>query len=223
MITIKAFLTLNIGDIVGDYKCIDIIKKRHDGKYAYISNYYVMKCLKCGRLKEMLSSTIRLEKGITHKSCGKGLKTKDSVFYDRWQAMRTRTCNTNYEHAKHYSKKGINSDEFELFIDFYDKMYASYKELANKIGPNNVSLERIDNSKNYTVDNCIWIDKHNQPKNTTKICTFEVTFPDGHKEIRSNVREFAHIYNLNESTIRDCLNPNRCTKQHKGFKFKRVV
>lgn len=33
-----------------------------------------MKCTKFGREKEMLSSTIRMHKGTTHKACGKGLK-----------------------------------------------------------------------------------------------------------------------------------------------------
>ena len=119
-------------------------------------------------------------------------------------------------------KKNIHSDEFTYFIDFYDAMYASYKELADKIGADNTSLERLDNDKPYTKENCIWIHNQNQPKHTSKITKFEVTFPDGHIEIHQNVREFAKQHNLNESTIRDCLSPHRSTKQHKNFKFKRL-
>lgn len=136
--------------------------------------------------------------------------------------MRTRTTNPNYHAANCYSQKNIHSDEFTYFIDFYDAMYASYKELADKIGANNTSLERLDNDKPYTKENCIWIHKQNQPKHTSKITKFEVTFPDGHIEIHQNVREFAKQHNLNESTIRDCLSPHRSTKQHKNFKFKRL-
>lgn len=119
-------------------------------------------------------------------------------------------------------KKNINSDEFRYFIDFYDAMYESYKELADTIGAQNTSLERLDNNKHYSKSNCIWIPKQNQQKHTSRIVKFEVTFPDGHTEIHQNIREFTTKYNLNDSTIQDCLNPNRSTKQHKNFKFKRL-
>lgn len=182
---------------------------------------YVMQCMICGRKKEMLSSTIRYKKGITHKLCGKGIKTKDLYFYNRWHAMRTRTENPNYEHAEHYSLKGVDSDEFKYFIDFYDKMYNSYKELADVIGKENVSLERIDVNKGYTSENCMWINKHDQPKNTSRIVTFKATFPDAHEEICRNVNQFAREHNLNSSCIHDVLN-HRLNK-HKGFKFERVA
>ena len=84
-----------MGDIYGDLKCISIYppNTKSDNK----STLYEMECLKCHRRKLMLGSTIRLEHGITHKACGKGLKLKDPIFYDRWQAMRTRTNNPNYK------------------------------------------------------------------------------------------------------------------------------
>lgn len=217
----KPILTLNVGDSVGDYEVIGSVKRRIGAK-QYTSKFYILKCTKCGRIKELQSSTIRYEHGITHKSCGKGIKTLDPVFYDRWESMRTRTTNPNYEHADCYSEKGIDSNEFAYFIDFYDKMYESYKALADIIGSENTSLERIDINKGYTSENCTWIDKHDQPKNTSRNVCFEVTYPDGHKEKHKNVREFARDHNLNASTIMDCMNPNRSTKQHKGFRFVRL-
>lgn len=147
---------------------------------------------------------------------------QDPIFYSRWEAMRTRTNNPNYEHANCYSKRGIDSNEFENFIDFYDAMYESYIKLANKIGKENTSLERINVNKSYTKENCIWIDKHEQQGNTRKNVVFEVTFPDGHKEIHTNVRRFAKEHGLNSSTINDVMNPNRATSHHKQYKFKRL-
>ena len=58
----------------------DIKIKRYQNN---ITKFYIMKCNKCGRTKEMLSSTIRRKSGTTHKSCGKNLKTKDPIFYQR--------------------------------------------------------------------------------------------------------------------------------------------
>jgi len=215
---VKKLLDIFIGDVFGDLKCISYhLRKNKNGSHSTV---YTMKCNICGREKDMLSSTIRLGHGITHKACGKGIKTLDPIFYSRWQAMRTRTTNENYEHADCYSKKGIDSDEFKYFIDFYDKMYPSYLEMASIIGKENTSLERIDNSKGYSVENCKWIHKHDQPKNTSRTVVFKVIYPDGHEEIHSNAREFAILHNLNSETIIDCLNGK--TKTHRGHMFLRL-
>lgn len=211
---------ISIGDIIGDLECIDVIKKRHDGKYKYISRYYIMRCLKCGRCKEMLFSTIKRGAGIDHKSCGKGIKTQDPIFYSRWQAMRTRTTNLNYDHADRYINRGIKSDVFELFIDFFDLMYDSFRKKADEIGANNTSLERIDINEDYTPENCKWIDKHDQPKNTCRSVKFKVTYPDGKIEISSSVNTFAKEHDIHPSCIRDCLNGRSNTA--KGFKFERL-
>jgi len=215
----RRILEIGIGDVFGDLECIGShIRRNPNGSNSTV---YTMRCCICGREKDMLSSTIRLKHGITHKACGKGIKTLDPIFYSRWEAMRTRTTNENYEHANCYSKKGIDSDEFQFFIDFYDKMYPSYLELASQIGPNNTSLERIDNSKGYSVENCKWIDKHDQPKHTSTIAKFKVFFPDGREEIHSNVSEFAHKNGLDSSTILDCLHGR--TKTHRGHRFERLI
>lgn len=214
MKNIKKILTINIGDQHGDYTCIDIIHKKHN-------NFYVMKCNICGRTKEMLTSTIRMKHGITHKSCGKGLKTKDPIFYNRWQAMRTRTTNQNHAHANCYVNRNINSDEFQYFIDFYDAMYKSYLELANKIGKENTSLERIDVNGNYTKENCTWIPKTKQQGNTRRNATFKATYPDGHEENYKNLRKFAKENNLDYGSLSDILN-NRRTTPHKGFIVTRI-
>ena len=215
----KEIQPLQINDQIDDLKCINIKYKRINRN---ITKIYTMQCTICGRSKDMLSPTIRRRSGTTHKACGKGLKTKNKTFYSRWEAMRTRTTNIKYQGSKNYVEKNINSNEFKYFIDFYDAMYESFETLAKQIGENNVSLERLDNDKNYTKENCIWTHKRNQGKHTNKIVTFEVTFPDGHKEIHTNIREFAHTHNLNDSTIRDCISPTRRTKTHKGHKFKRL-
>lgn len=219
----EAMLKIEIGKTYGDMLCIGSSKidtYNKQGKLTSVRNVYAMKCMICGREKNMLSSTIRLCNGIYHKSCGKGLKTLNPYFYDRWQAMRTRTNNPNYEHADRYSERGINSDEFKNFIDFYDAMYPSFEELASKIGPENTSLERIDIDKNYTKENCIWIDKRDQQKNTCRTIYFEVTYPNGKIEKRNRLREFCVENNICYSAAIDCLFGR--SKTARGFKFKRI-
>lgn len=209
---------LKPGDIVDDLQCICKVKdKKNKNLYKYR-----MKCLICGREKDMLSSTIRHHCGTKHKACGKGLKTKNRIFYSRWENMRTRTTNDLYHGSKHYKEKGINSNEFKYFIDFYDAMYDSFKKVADIIGPENTSLERLDNNKSYSKENCIWIHKKDQPKNVSTIVHFLVEFPDGKIEEHKNVREFALKNGLDANTILDCMNPKRGTSQHKGYKFTRL-
>lgn len=211
---------LEIGDKIDDLICIG--RTCHISKTGNPTYYYIMKCDKCGRTKEMLSSVIRGHRGTTHKACGKGLKTQNPIFYSRWTAMRTRTTNPNYHASDRYSGRGIKSDAFANFIDFYDAMYPSYIKLADRIGEHNVSLDRIDNDGDYTPNNCRWIPVREQQSNTSANVRFIVTYPDGHKETMSDVRKFALKHGLDVSIVMDRLNPARSTRQHKGFKFERL-
>lgn len=204
----------SIGERYGDLICVE--SRKNKGR----STEYLMKCSKCGRTKWMLASTIRRSSGVLHKACGKNCKQVDRTFYSRWQSMRTRTENPNYAHYKDYGGRGIHSEEFANFIDFYDAMYDSYKELADKIGSKNVSLERMDVNGDYTVGNCTWIDKHKQQCNCRRSIRFEVQFPDGHVEHHQNVRGFSSDHGLSASCVMDCLNGR--LKSHRGYKFLRT-
>ena len=204
---------VNVGEIYGDLKCIG---SHYSDKYN--QEVYDMECIKCGRKKTMLGATVIDGRGIYHSACGKGLKTVNKTFYNRWQAMRTRTNNPNYPHYKDYGGRGINSDDFKYFIDFYDAMYDSFIEKSREIGEANTSLERLDVNGNYTKDNCIWIDKHDQPKNQRKTLRYIVTFPDGHEEYHDNVPSFAQEHGLDTQSIYDCIHGK--FKQHRGYTFK---
>lgn len=203
---------MHIGQIVEDLQCV-----AYTGTNQYGQHTYLMKCIICGREKNMKNYVINRKTGCQHKACGKGLKTLDPIFYSRWQAMRTRTTNSNYWASKHYKEKGINSDEFQYFIDFYDKMYESFLEAAKIYGKENTSLERIDVNKSYSSNNCIWIDKHNQPKNTIRIRPFTAIAPDGAVFKSKNVSEFARQHNLYRTAINDVLWHR--SSHHYGWKF----
>ena len=207
---------LEIGQVYDDLLCVE---KVPNDKYM---NEYRMRCTVCGREKNMIDHTVFKHCGTTHKACGKGLKTLDPVFYDRWQAMRTRTTNSNYHATHRYKDRGIDSEEFKYFIDFYDAMYDSYVEACERIGdPHNVSLERKDINKSYTKENCEWIDKHDQPKNTCKTTHFTAIDPDGNVyENCSNLTEFAREHGLDPGASRDALNGR--ISHHKHWKFYRI-
>lgn len=84
-----------------------------------------------------------------------------------WKAMIQRCTNPNVKCYKNYggrsisiTERWINEDGFENFILDIDWKPAE-----------NYTLNRIDNEKNYTADNCEWTTSQNQIFNRRKLCT----------------------------------------------------
>lgn len=207
----------NIGDIVDDQKIIDIIKPI---KGSGTSEKYKVVCLRCGRTKLMEGHRLFRHNGTTHKACGKGLKLANPRFYRIWSNMRSRTNNEHTDHYNDYGGRGIDSKEFEIFIDFYDSLFESYVEATKLYGEDKVSLERIDVNGNYTKENCKWIHISEQMGNTRSTVYFEITFPNGKTEIQKNITKFAKDNNLNVSCLTDLINGR--LRQYKGFRGKRI-
>lgn len=200
------------GDIFDDM----IVIEKIDPRKKYSGYRYIVKCLKCGRKKEADRSVLINHTGTKHKSCGQGLKSKDKKFYQTWKGLRQRTTNPNYEHYENYGGRGINSDAFINFIDFYDSMYESYKKAYEEFG-NDISIERIDVNGNYEPKNCKWIHKNEQQENTTKNKYFWAVSPDNEIFLIKNQRKFAKEHNLSDKQINACL--NKRFKSHFGWTF----
>lgn len=168
----------------------------------------------------MLKSTIRLKKGINHKSCGKGKGVSfDKDFYNRWQSMRTRTS-INSIHRKQYYDRGINSNAFASFIDFYNAMYSSWVEHVERYGAENTSLERIDVDKSYTPENCKWIRFNEQKDNMQKTIYFKVEdLGTGKIEYYKNANRYAKEHNL-KTYVAEVINKNGI---YKGKKYTRIT
>lgn len=208
---------LEIGHIYDDLLCI-----KFEGKNEYYQNMYLMQCVKCGRTKVSKDYIIQRHKGTTHKACGHYLKTKDPVFYQHWTSMRTRTQNDNYWATDRYKGRGIQSDEFVLFIDFYDKMYTSYLDALKKYGPN-ISLERKDNNKSYISDNCIWVPYYEQQGNTCRNKMFKAVAPDGTVYTAKNVSKFCREHNLQRAYVSAALNKYKDRTVYKDWQFEYLV
>lgn len=77
--------------------------------------------------------------------------------YQCWNAMKDRCNNKNYNQYKNYGGRAITyHPSWELFINFYNDMGDS----------NNLTLERINNNKNYCKENCKWATTIEQGRNT---------------------------------------------------------
>lgn len=183
------------------------------------SRRYLVECQICHRQKELSRVSFNSHRGLTHKSCGQGLKTKDKRFHNIWCGIRQRTNNPNYEHWDCYGGRGINSDEFENFIDFYDAMYDSYIEAIEYYkDPNSVSIDRIDVNGNYCKNNCRWISISEQKSNTRYNKFFLAISPDKKEFISNNQRYFGRCFNLSDKQINACLMQK--IRTHRGWTFR---
>jgi len=92
--------------------------------------------------------------------------------YQIWNWMMTRCYNHKCSGWKNYGGKGIKvCKRWHKFINFWEDMKDDYFVGA--------SIERIDNSKGYSKDNCKWITKKEQNKNKTNVTLFkEKTIPE---------------------------------------------
>ena len=189
------------GDIINECTVIELYLVSNYGK-----SKAKIKCNICGRERIIaVKNLLRKNGGKTtfHKFCSNHI-IKDEFyksFKSSWSNMRTRTENDNYEKYNKYKGRGINSDEFKYFIDFYDKMFSSFVEHANIYGINNTTLERIDVNGNYSKSNCKWETWYNQANNKTSNLTIYAYDENNSEIIIHNLKRFCDVNGYNYPTI----------------------
>lgn len=134
-------------------------------------HFYKWLCqCECGQM--VVVDQVHLKSGHT-QSCGcfhkekirktKGLsKTK---LFVTWKNILSRCYNKNNKEYKNYGGRGIFiCDEWkENFLNFYDwAILNGYNENINGL---ECSIDRIDNNKGYSPDNCRWVNQKIQSRN----------------------------------------------------------
>lgn len=101
----------------------------------------------------------------------KSIQKEDSQtkrLYQIWQGMKARCYNKNNKDYKYYGKLGVSicsewKDNFEEF--YYWSMANGYKE--------NLTIDRINNDKGYSPDNCRWVEQSEQKGNRRNVKMYE--------------------------------------------------
>ena len=186
----------NIGKIYGDIELIEYLGNWNN------SRNYNCRCLKCGRIKRTQLKHLKNGLGVSHKTCGLGLKQKDKRFYQIWCDMRKRTTNPNSSEWDNYGRRGISSEEYKFFIDFFDDMYQSYTEHKIKYGEKDTTLDRINPNGDYTKSNIRWATRVEQQNNTRdQLRTFIGISPVNEEYIFHNIKQFSLEHNLSKENV----------------------
>lgn len=124
----------------------------------------------CGNTKVMAlnnvrsgrSSTCGCEQFACHIKHGQALQTGSTTLYRRWESMRERCNNSNTKYYHQYGGRGITVctewNDFNVFAAW--AVNSGFKE--------SLTLDRKDNNKGYSPDNCRWVSMAVQMANRRK-------------------------------------------------------
>lgn len=151
------------------------------------------KC-KCDCGNETITSTNRLKMGKT-KSCGclkrEGNNRKHGMCYTRlnkiYRSMKQRCYSKSYGRYEDYGGRGISVCDEWLGKYGFDN-FAEWS--ANNGYDDSKSIDRKDNDKGYSPENCRWTDSKTQANNTRRNLYYKI---DG---VSHTLAEWSEIYGI---------------------------
>ena len=110
--------------------------------------------------------------------------------HNAWENMKARCYNTNSTDFERYGARGI------CVCDNWRCSYESFSAWAKANGyQDGLTLDRIDNDKGYSPENCRWVNRKIQANNTRN-CVFYT-----HNNTMHTLAEWADIVKIPKTTI----------------------
>ena len=195
-------IDVKVGDRFGR---LTIIGERIDRNKVV---YFPCRC-DCGATKEVRWNN--LQSGTT-KSCGcyrtQIIRERSYVhgetrtrLYNTWIRMRDRCNNPKNKQYENYGGRGIKvCDEWERSYEAFKK-WSCENGYDEKLNGFQSSIDRIDNNKGYSPDNCRWVDMLTQGNNksTNKRITYNgktQTYSQWGRELGINPHTIRYRYVL---------------------------
>jgi len=194
---------INNFEVINDLGIIGTTKKRR---------YLLAKCKKCLKIFKTTKDHVTRNKVGCSRSCAKNKGGNKRLCKIR-DGMIARCNNKNHISFSNYSSNNIN-----ICKEWIDDSSSFYDWALNNGYDDNLSLDRIDNSKGYFPENCIWVSKHIQSQNSSqaKLNTNKV------KEIlilsqTISQKEIATIFNVSRATINSIIKGTRWANVPREF------
>ncbi len=129
-----------------------------------------------------------------------------TLFWKKFQSIKQR-C--NWEKDNYYYRYGGRGIKclWNSFEEFKGDMYDSYIKHCKKYGIKNTTIERIDNNKNYSKENCHWATAREQANNRINNHVVE------YNNKKYTLAELARELNINYSTLRTRLFRGMCLER----------
>lgn len=205
-----------------------ILVLRFSGMDKYGKATWLCKC-DCGI--EKIICGVLLRNGNV-KSCGclnrevcikRSTKHGDTEhpLWRMWRHMKQRCDKKYYSGYKYWGGRGITYDpKWIEYLEFKKDMEWKYIWAKRKFSREAMSLERLDVNGNYNFNNCVFIPKRFQSKNTRTTREFWAESPEGETFLDHNQSDFAKEHDLCRASINRCLTGQQ--KEYKGWTFKFV-
>lgn len=136
-----------------------LIVLEHVSKTLAGRKHWLCKCL-CGKTAYVREDNLARDKP-TCTACN----TKDThpLTYKSYDAMLQRCCNPNSPDYANYGGRGIT-----VCARWKEDFYYFLEDMGSRLSKS-LTLNRLDNSKGYSKENCNWADRQEQAANKRKL------------------------------------------------------